>query len=73
MLFTLIRRFIETVLLALCLFVSGFVGPVAQGAALDYTEPANWAYWQQGPEKATDCFLICPTVFLGGEGQYNLT
>lgn len=73
MIFTLIRRFIETVLLALCLFVSGFVGPVAQGAALDYTEPANWAYWQQGPEKATDCFLICPTVFLGGEGQYNLT
>ncbi|MGM9528506.1 MAG: DUF3089 domain-containing protein [Phascolarctobacterium sp.] len=73
MLFTLIRRFIEAVLLVLCLFLSGFVGPVTEAATLDYTEPTNWAYWQQGPEKFTDCFLICPTVFLGGEGQYNLS
>ena len=72
MLFTLIRRFIEAVLLVLCLFLSGFVGPVTEAATLDYTEPTNWAYWQQGSEKSADCFLICPTVFLGGEGQYNL-
>ena len=72
MLFTLIKRFIEAALLVLCLFVSGFVGPAAQAASLVYTEPTNWAYWQEGQDKSTDCFLICPTVALGGEGEYNL-
>lgn len=72
MLFTLIRRFIEAVLLVLCLFASGMLGTVTYAASLDYNEPTSWAYWQQGLEKSADCFLICPTVFLGGEGQYNL-
>ena len=73
MLFTLIKRFIEAVLLVLCLFVSGFVGPAVQAATLDYRQPQSWAYWQEGRDKAVDCFLICPTVTLGGAGNYNLT
>ena len=72
MFFTLIKRFIEAVLLVLCLFLSVQSGTVAQAAALDYHNGDSWAYWQQGPEKSADCFLICPTVFLGGEGQDNL-
>lgn len=72
MLFTLIKRFIEAVLLVLCLFMSGMLGAAAEAASLDYSDARNWAYWQEGKEKAVDCFLLCPTVCLGGEGQYNL-
>lgn len=71
MLFTLIKRFIEAVLLVLCLFMSGMLGAAAEAASLDYNDERNWAYWQEGKEKAVDCFLICPTVCLGG--QYNLS
>lgn len=73
MLFTLIKRFIEAVLLVLCLFMSGMLGAAAEAASLDYNDERNWAYWQEGKEKAVDCFLICPTVCLRGEGQYNLS
>ena len=73
MLFTLIKRFIESVLLVLCLFVGGMLGTVAEAAFLDYADARNWAYWQEGRDKAVDCFLICPTVTLGGAGNYNLT
>ena len=68
MLFTLIKRFIEAVLLVLCLFMSGMLGAAAEAASLDYNDERNWAYWQEGKEKAVDCFLICPTVCLGGRG-----
>ena len=30
--------------------------------ALDYADPANWAYLAEGEDKAVDVFLICPTV-----------
>ena len=73
MLFALIKRFIEAALLVLCLFVSGMLGTVAEAAFLDYADARNWAYWQEGKDKAVDCFLICPTVTLGGAGNYNLT
>ena len=73
MLFTLIKRFIEAVLLVLCLFMSGMLGAAAEAASLDYNDERNWAYWQEGKDKAVDCFLICPTVTLGGAGNYNLT
>ena len=73
MLFTLIKRFIEAVLLVLCLFMSGMLGAAAEAASFDYNDERNWAYWQEGKEKAVDCFLICPKVCLGGEGQYNLS
>ena len=35
MLFTLIKRFIEAVLLVLCLFMSGMLGAAAEAASLD--------------------------------------
>ena len=57
MFFTLIKRFIEAVLLVLYLFVSGILGTVTYAASLDYNELTNWAYWEQGTEKSTDCFL----------------
>ena len=54
MLFTLIKRFIEAVLLVLCLVMSGMLGAAAEAASLDYNDERNWAYWQEGKEKAVD-------------------
>ena len=42
MLFTLIKRFIEAVLLVLCLFMSGMLGAAAEAASLDYNDARNW-------------------------------
>lgn len=44
----------------------------AHAAVTDYGERGNWAYWEATADKAADCFLICPTVYLGGKGDYNL-
>ncbi|MEG1996779.1 MAG: DUF3089 domain-containing protein, partial [Oscillospiraceae bacterium] len=37
-----------------------------------YKEEKSWAYLSQGDEKPADCFLICPTVFMGEEQIYNM-
>ncbi len=29
---------------------------------LDYSDPANWAYFAEGDDKPADLFIICPTV-----------
>ena len=58
MLFTLIKRFIEAVLLVLCLFMSGMLGTVAEAAFLDYADARNLAYWQEGKEKAVAKRLV---------------
>lgn len=58
MLFTLIKRFIEAVLLVLCLFMSGMLGAAAEAASLDYNDERNWAYWQEGKEKAVAKRLV---------------
>ena len=38
----------------------------------DYTESANWAYWNVGSREA-DLFLVCPTVDMGLAGNFNLS
>ena len=45
----------------------------AQDAAVKpYADKALWAYWEADGGDAVDCFLICPTVYGGGEGDYNM-
>lgn len=44
----------------------------AAAAVTDYNDQSNWAYWRLGDGKQADCFLVCPTVYSGGEEQYNL-
>lgn len=40
---------------------------------VDYSKAENWAYYAEGENKAADLFLICPTVDMGGDGNYNMS
>lgn len=40
--------------------------------AVDYSQSENWAYYAEGEGKAADLFLICPTVDMGKDGEYNM-
>ncbi len=39
--------------------------------AVDYADPANWAYLETDAEKSADVFLICPTVDM--KSEYNMS
>ena len=59
--------------LASCLLTLLILG-TANAAALDYSEPGNWAYAgnASGPVQAVDVFLVGPTTFMGNAAQFNL-
>ena len=40
---------------------------------LDYSKSENWAYNAVGDGKNADLFLICPTVDMGKNGNYNMS
>lgn len=40
---------------------------------IDYSDKANWAYYAQGENKEVDLFIICPTVDMGKNGNYNMS
>lgn len=40
---------------------------------IDYSKEENWAYYGLGKDNAADLFLICPTVDMGGDGNYNMS
>ena len=40
---------------------------------VDYSQSENWAYYGVGEEKEADLFLICPTVDMGKNGNYNMS
>ena len=40
---------------------------------IDYSQKENWAYYGVGEYKAADLFLICPTVDMGKNGNYNMS
>lgn len=40
-----------------------------KGDALDYSDMTNWAYWNEGSDKAADLFIVCPTVDIGRNGN----
>jgi len=39
---------------------------------LDYSDAANWAYFEDSSDKTADVFLICPTVDLGVDENMNM-
>lgn len=39
----------------------------------DYSDAANWAYYAEGEDKPADLFLICPTVDMGRDGEFNMS
>lgn len=40
---------------------------------VDYSKSENWAYYSVGDGKEADLFLICPTVDMGKDGEYNMS
>ena len=38
-----------------------------------YAEKENWAYLGVGEEKKADLFIVCPTVDMGAEGNFNMS
>ena len=40
---------------------------------VDYSQVENWAYHGVGEGKDVDLFLICPTVDMGKNGNYNMS
>jgi hypothetical protein len=57
----------------LCLITFFFLG-TANAAAIDYSNPCNWAYRGNAPgqTQAVDVFFVGPTTFLGTAAQFNL-
>lgn len=41
--------------------------------AVDYSKEENWAYFAEGTDKPADLFLICPTVDMGVNGNFNMS
>ena len=58
---------VAVMLLALCCACT----PKAD--TLDYSQSENWAYYAEGEGKEADLFLICPTVDMGKNGNYNMS
>ena len=40
---------------------------------VDYSQVENWAYYAEGEGKEADLFLICPTVDMGKNENYNMS
>ena len=47
--------------------------PDSPNNTIDYSQGENWAYYGIGEGKAADLFLICPTVDMGRNGNYNMS
>ena len=48
-------------------------GCAQKSNVVDYSKSENWAYYAVGDDKKADLFLICPTVDMGKDGEYNMS
>ena len=55
------------------LTITLFSGCARNADVLDYSDQGNWAYYAQGEGKEADLFLICPTVDMGADGEFNMS
>ena len=61
-------------LLTVCvLMLTLFCSCASQADTVDYSLTENWAYYAEGEGKDVDLFLICPTVDMGKDGEYNMS
>ena len=58
---------VAVVMLTLCCSCS------QKADTVDYSKNENWAYYAVGEEKEADLFLICPTVDMGKNENYNMS
>lgn len=53
--------------------LSSFTGCVNEKYEIDYSKEENWAYYAEGQGKEADLFIICPTVDMGKNDNYNMS
>lgn len=61
-----------------CLLLSVMIVAVTCSAceskgSIDYSDQSNWAYYSVGSNKDADLFMVCPTVDMGSDGDYNMS
>ena len=59
--------------LSCILAISILSGCSHKADSVDYSNMENWAYYAVGEEKDADLFLICPTVAMGADGEFNMS
>lgn len=47
-------------------------GRTVEQQGVDYADEANWAYFETDETGPADVFFVCPTVYSGGEDNYNM-
>ena len=60
-------------ILAAAFLLSLFCACTQKADTTDYGQSENWAYYAVGEGKDADLFLICPTVDMGKNGNYNMS
>ena len=60
-------------LVAVAMMLALFCACTPKTDAVDYSQSENWAYYAVGEGKEADLFLICPTVDMGEDGEYNMS
>ena len=73
------------ILLGICLLLQGNIAKAAYKlsntnienkitiSSINYADNKNWAYCGIGENKDVDLFIICPTVDMGEQGNYNMS
>lgn len=66
------RRLIFPLVLILIVSIS-LSGCSNQRDAIDYADSGNWSYFEaDAADKPADVFFVCPTVYFGADGRYNM-
>ena len=66
------KKLIIFIIVSLMIFVH-LCSCTTKADIIDYSQEGNWAYYGVGEGKEADLFLICPTVDMGNQGNYNMS
>ena len=64
---------LTALLIAFVMAIALLGGCADKADTVDYSKSENWAYYAEGEGKDADLFLICPTVDMGKDGEYNMS
>lgn len=79
------RRLLTTIVCAAIVLGMLPISAFASETATDYSDKSNWAYYKMSAEtlagedlsaslsKYADCFLVCPTVYMGDADHLNMS
>lgn len=69
------RKFIKhlSLISVVALVLTSLCSCAAKDDTINYSDKENWAYFAEGENKDADVFLVCPTVDMGNDGEYNMS